>query len=106
MLTDIVFQLLFLVIRLLTWAIIIAAVISLLLSFGVLDTRNRFVWNISDFLFRVTDPVLRPIRRVLPQLGGIDFSPWVALILLQVVVTPLLQSLYVGIRTGVWQPLF
>ena len=105
MLTVIVFQLLFILIRLLTWAIIIAAVISLLISFGVLDTRNRAVWTISDILYRVTDPILRPIRQVLPQFGGIDFSPWVALILLQVVVTPLLDYLFVGIHENVWPPL-
>ncbi len=105
MLTVIVFQLLFVIVRLLTWAIIIAAVISLLISFGVLDTRNRAVWTISDILFRITDPILRPIRQVLPQFGGIDFSPWVALILLQIVVSPLLEYLFVGIHEGVWPPL-
>ena len=105
MLTDIVFQILFLLLNLLKWAIIAAAVISLLMSFGVLDTRNRLVWNISDFLFRVTDPVLRPIRRVLPQFGGIDFSPWVALILLQFVAVPMLAYLYTGIRYNSWPSL-
>ncbi len=105
MLTVIVFQLLSVIVQLLKWAIIIAAVVSLLISFGVLDTRNRAVWTISDILFRVTDPILRPIRRVLPQFGGIDFSPWVALILLQIVVSPLLDYLFQGIHYGVWPPL-
>ncbi len=105
MLTVIIFQLLFVLVRLLTWAIIIAAVISLLISFGVLDTRNRAVWTISDILFRITDPILRPIRQVLPQFGGIDFSPWVALIVLQIVVTPLLDYLFQGIHFGVWTSL-
>ncbi|HTR18234.1 MAG TPA: YggT family protein [Acetobacteraceae bacterium] len=106
MITDIVFQLLFILLRLYTWALILAALVSTLLAFGVLDRRNRLVWTVGDFLERVTEPALRPIRRALPLMGGIDLSPLVALLLLQVVVTPLLGSLYAGIRTGVWQPLF
>jgi YggT family protein len=65
------------------WAVILAAVFSMLASFGVIDTRNRFVWMIGDFLYRVTDPALRPIRRLLPNLGGIDISPLILLLLLQ-----------------------
>lgn len=106
MVTEIVFNLLFFLVGAFSWALIAAAVISTLLALNVLDTRNRFVWSINDFLVRVTEPALRPIRRVLPTAGGIDFSPWVALVLLRLVVMPLLQGLYVGIRTGVWQPLF
>lgn len=65
------------------WAIIIAAILSLLVSFGVLDTRNRLVWTLSDFFYRVTEPALRPVRNRLPQLGGIDISPLVVLLLIQ-----------------------
>jgi len=65
------------------WAVIIAAVLSLLVGFGVLDTRNRLVWTLSDFFYRVTEPALRPVRNRLPQLGGIDISPLVVLLLIQ-----------------------
>jgi YggT family protein len=65
------------------WAIIIAAILSLLVNFGVLDTRNRLVWTLSDFFYRVTEPVLRPVRNRLPHLGGIDISPLVVLLLIQ-----------------------
>ncbi len=65
------------------WAIIIAAILSLLVSFGILDTRNRLVWTLSDFFYRVTEPALRPVRNRLPQLGGIDISPLVLLLLIQ-----------------------
>ncbi len=104
MLTNFFFQLLFTLLRLYSWAIIIGAVISTLLAFNVLDSRNRIVWSIADFLARITDPVLRPIRRVIPPLGGVDFSPLVALVLVQmaVVVLAWLQAGY----NGVWQPLF
>jgi len=65
------------------WAVILAAVFSVLTSFGVLDTRNRLVWNIGDFLYRITEPGLRPIRNLLPNLGGIDISPIILILLLQ-----------------------
>ena len=66
-----------------TWAIILAALFSILISFGVLDTRNRLVWTIGDFLYRITEPALRPIRNLLPYLGGIDISPIILILLLQ-----------------------
>ncbi len=65
------------------WALIIGAIISLLLAFNVLDSRNRFVWTIADFFYRVTEPALRPIRKRLPNLGGVDLSPLVLIIVLQ-----------------------
>jgi len=65
------------------WAVILAAVVSTLTSFGVLDTRNRLVWTIGDFLYRITEPGLRPIRNLLPNFGGIDISPIILILLLQ-----------------------
>ncbi len=87
------------------WAIILAALFSILTAFGVLDGRNRLVWTIGDFLYRLTDPVLRPIRNVLPNFGGIDISPWVAVILIQVIQGVLLPKLYAAIMYGSWQSL-
>ena len=65
------------------WAVILSALFSILTSFGVLDTRNRLVWTIGDFLYRITEPALRPIRNLLPNLGGIDISPIILILLLQ-----------------------
>ncbi|WP_431280944.1 YggT family protein [Humitalea sp. 24SJ18S-53] len=65
------------------WALIIAAVVSMLMQFGVLDRRNRFVWAVDDFLFKITEPALRPIRNILPTLGSVDLSPLVLILLLQ-----------------------
>ncbi len=96
------FQLLNAVIGLLVWALILSAIFSTLASFGVLDTRNRLVWTIGDFLTRVTEPMLRPIRNVLPNFGNIDISPIVAILLLQYVARPLLATIFTGIVTGVW----
>jgi len=72
------------------WLLIAQAVLSWLLAFGVVNRYNRVVATIGDFLWRITDPLLRPIRRVLPDLGGIDISP-VILILLLVFVQRLLD---------------
>src|SRR6185437_15537780 len=65
------------------WAVILSAVFSILTSFGILDTRNRIVWTIGDFLYRITEPALRPIRNLLPNFGGIDVSPVILILLLQ-----------------------
>ena len=76
-------------------AIIIAsAIMSWLVAFGVVNVRNQFIRVIVDLLYRVTEPVLRPIRRFLPNLGGIDISPVVALLLI-IVIQHLIQN-YIG----------
>jgi YggT family protein len=80
MLLDALFYVLFALLDLFWWAVILAVVMNLLVSFQVLDTRNRFVWTVGDFLHRVTEPALRPIRQRLPNFGGIDLSPVVLLI--------------------------
>ena len=96
------FQLLNAIIGLLVWALILAAIFSTLASFGVLDTRNRLVWTIGDFLTRVTEPMLRPIRNVLPNFGGIDISPIIAILLLQYFARSLLASLFSWLVYGNW----
>jgi YggT family protein len=58
------------------------AVLSWLVVFNVVNTRNRFVYVVGDFLYRITEPALRPIRRILPSLGGIDLSPVVLILIL------------------------
>lgn len=57
------------------WLLIASAVLSWLIAFNVVNVRNPIVANIGEFLYRVTDPLLRPIRNMLPNLGGIDISP-------------------------------
>lgn len=81
------------------WAVIIAAVLSTLIAFGVVDTRNRFVYMVADFLDRLTEPALRPIRRFLPNLGAIDISPVVLIVILWAVHDKLLPWLYFNIVT-------
>ncbi len=62
------------------WVLIIQVILSWLVAFEVVNTRNRFVYMVGDFLFRITEPALRPIRKVLPNLGGIDISPLVVIL--------------------------
>ena len=82
---DIVLGPLILVIQIalniLVWMVIVQAVMSWLVAFGVINTRNRFVYMVGDFLYRITEPLLRPIRNgFLPDLGGLDLSPVVLLL--------------------------
>ena len=70
------------VISIFIWLLIAQAVLSWLVAFGIVNRYNRVVATIGDFLWRVTEPLLRPIRRVLPDLGGIDISPVVLILLL------------------------
>lgn len=74
------------------WVIMIQFVLSLLLVFNVINTHNDFVRTFYGALERMTEPLYRPIRRVLPDFGGIDFSPMVVVIILMV-----LQRLLVGV---------
>src|SRR3546814_16253536 len=57
------------------WLVIGSAILSWLVHFGVINTRNQVVSMIGEFLWRVTEPALRPIRRFMPNLGGIDIFP-------------------------------
>jgi YggT family protein len=82
-LMEAVFYLVGELLNLYKWAVILSAVFSMLVSFNVLDTRNRIVWSIGDFLYRVTEPALRPIRRILPNFGSIDVSPVILIVVIQ-----------------------
>ena len=65
-----------------TWILIGSAVFSWLYAFNVVNSRNQFVASLGSFLFKVTEPVLRPIRRFMPDLGGVDISPIFALVII------------------------
>ena len=62
------------------YILIASAVLSWLIAFNVVNTRNDLVRNIGYFLYRITEPTLRPIRAVLPNMGGIDISPIILII--------------------------
>lgn len=64
------------------WLLIAAAILSWLVAFNVVNARNQAVAMIGDFLYRITEPALRPIRRMLPDLGGIDISPVILILII------------------------
>jgi YggT family protein len=64
------------------YLIIASAIYSWLYAFNVVNTRNPFVAQVGNFLYRVTEPALRPIRRVMPDLGGVDISPIVLFVII------------------------
>jgi YggT family protein len=78
------------------WVIIIGAILSWLVAFDVVNTRNRVVYVIGDFTYRLTEPALRPIRRFVPDLGGVDISP-LLLILLLFFIRRLLAGFYASL---------
>ena len=65
-----------------TWLLIASAVMSWLIAFNVINTGNQVVASVWEFLYKITEPVLRPIRNMLPNLGGIDISPIILLLLI------------------------
>ena len=76
------------------WAVIIGVILSWLVAFNVINTSNRFVYMIGDFIHRITEPALAPIRRVLPHLGNIDVSPLVLILILYFLQDVLIQLAY------------
>jgi YggT family protein len=75
------------------------AIVGWLVQFDIINTRNQFVYQVLTMLERVTDPILRPIQRVVPSLGGVDFSPvvaWLALNVIQIIFNRLIAGPLVG----------
>jgi YggT family protein len=87
------------VIMLYVYLLLASAILSWLIAFNVVNARNDVVRAIWDFLYRVTEPALRPIRRFLPNLGGIDISP-VILVLLLLFVRSLIAELFASVAYG------
>lgn len=73
------------VVQIYIYLLIASAVISWLTALNVINVRNRAVYVVLGFLYRITEPVLRPIRRVIPSIGGIDVSPVIVIIILHFV---------------------
>ena len=78
------------------WLLIASVVLSWLVNFNVINRSNRFVYQVGDVLFRITEPVLRPIRNLLPNMGGIDMSPIIVILLIGFIRLELPQLLLIG----------
>ena len=79
---DPIFRIIDIALQMYVYVVIAAAILSWLVAFNVVNVRNPIVGQIGDFLYRITEPALRPIRRFLPNLGGIDISPIILVLLL------------------------
>jgi YggT family protein len=84
------------------WILIIQFVLSILIAFNVINTYNDFVASLWNGLRALTEPLYRPIRRILPPTGQIDFSPMVLIILIMIVERAIIPALY---RVAAGQPL-
>jgi YggT family protein len=76
------------------WLLIAAAILSWLIAFNVVNARNQFVHMVGDFLYRVTEPILRPIRNIMPNLGGIDLSPVIVILLIILIKDIIVRYIY------------
>ena len=83
-----------LVIDLYIWVVIAGAILSWLIAFNVVNTHNQVVATIGEFLYRITEPLLRPIRSVLPNLGGIDVSPVILILLILFLENVIIRYIY------------
>ena len=77
-----IFDTILLILNIYTWIIIASAVFSWLYAFNVINSSNAFVNQVAGFLYRATEPVYRPIRKFIPDLGGIDITPIIVLIII------------------------
>jgi len=77
-----ILEIITLILDLYVWILIASAILSWLIAFNVVNTRNQLVAGIAEFLYRITEPVLAPIRNFLPGLGGLDISPIIVIIMI------------------------
>ncbi|HZD88803.1 MAG TPA: YggT family protein [Pseudolabrys sp.] len=89
-----VLDIILLVLQIYIWLLIAAAVLSWLVAFNVVNTRNQVVSMIGEFLYRITEPVLRPIRQMLPNLGGIDVSPVILILIILFLENVIVRYIY------------
>ncbi len=80
-----ILDIILIVLDLYVWLLIASAILSWLIAFNVVNTRNQFVATVTEFLYRITEPVLRPIRSVIPDLGGLDISPIVLILIIMLI---------------------
>ncbi|HEY5607624.1 MAG: YggT family protein [Xanthobacteraceae bacterium] len=89
-----ILSIILLVLDIYIWLLIAAAVLSWLVAFNVVNTRNQVVAMVGDFLYRITEPVLRPIRNFLPNLGGLDVSPVVLILIIILIKDIIVRYIY------------
>ncbi len=89
-----VLDIIIIILDLYTWLLIASAILSWLIAFNVVNTRNQFVSAVAEFLYRITEPVLAPIRNLLPSLGGLDISPIIVILLIMFIQRVIMYYIY------------
>ena len=93
--TFAILQTLSFILNIIWWIFLIMIIMSWLISFNVINTRNQFVASIWRVLNQITDPILKPIRRIIPPVGGLDLSPLIVFVIIF-----FLQNLIASIAVG------
>lgn len=96
----VIYQILDLLLTVLRWIIIIQAILSWLVAFNVINTQSDFVRTILMALDRMTEPLYRPIRRIMPDLGALDLSPLVVLLILIILQSIILPAIFMPMITS------
>ena len=89
-----VLDIVLIVLDLYVWLLIASAILSWLIAFNVVNTRNQFVAAVAEFLYRITEPVLAPIRNFLPNLGGLDISPIILILIIMFIQRVIIYYIY------------
>jgi YggT family protein len=89
-----ILDIILLILQIYIWLVIAAAVLSWLVAFNVVNTRNQVVAMLGEFLYRITEPLLRPIRSMMPNLGGIDVSPVILILLILLLENVIIRYIY------------
>ncbi|WP_205690176.1 YggT family protein [Caulobacter sp. SLTY] len=77
-----IFQIVDIILQMAMWLLILRAIVSWLVAFDVINLRNRFAYQVHHFLEAITDPIIRPLQRVLPRWGQLDISALVAILII------------------------
>ena len=89
-----ILDIILLILQIYIWLLIAAAVLSWLIAFNVVNTQNQVVAMLAEFLYRITEPLLRPIRSMLPNLGGIDVSPVILILIILLIENIIVRYIY------------
>jgi YggT family protein len=90
-------QILYILLNLVWWIIVVQAILSWLIAFNVINTHNDFVRSIWQALDKMTEPLYRPIRKIMPDFGALDLSPMVVLLLLYILMNVVLPNMLAGV---------
>lgn len=92
-----VFQIIYVLLNVVWWIIVIQAILSWLIAFNVINTSNDFIRQVWQALDKMTDPLYRPIRKILPDFGALDLSPMVVLLLLYILMNIVLPNVMMSV---------